>query len=49
MFVFYFTRQAELRPIEAETNQDYTQTDEADMGVSYEELGVFGTLRKVQC
>ena len=39
--------QAELRPIaEGETN-DYTQTDEEDMGMSYEELGIYGVLRKV--
>jgi NAD+ synthase (glutamine-hydrolysing) len=39
--------QAELRPIaEGEVN-DYTQTDEEDMGMSYAELGVFGSLRKI--
>lgn len=26
---------------------NYTQTDEEDMGMTYEELGVFGKLRKV--
>jgi NAD+ synthase (glutamine-hydrolysing) len=39
---------AELRPIaEGETN-DYTQTDEEDMGMTYDELRVFGYLRKVK-
>eukprot|EP00595_Chromulina_sp_UTEXLB2642_P001290 CAMPEP_0196768304 /NCGR_PEP_ID=MMETSP1095-20130614/42585_1 /TAXON_ID=96789 ORGANISM="Chromulina nebulosa, Strain UTEXLB2642" /NCGR_SAMPLE_ID=MMETSP1095 /ASSEMBLY_ACC=CAM_ASM_000446 /LENGTH=137 /DNA_ID=CAMNT_0042137691 /DNA_START=1400 /DNA_END=1810 /DNA_ORIENTATION=- len=38
---------AELRPIsEGETN-DYTQTDEEDMGMTYDELGIFGLYRKV--
>lgn len=35
---------AELEPITA----DYVQSDEADMGVSYAELSVFGRLRKVE-
>eukprot|EP00730_Choanoeca_flexa_P005394 TRINITY_DN11934_c0_g1_i4.p1 TRINITY_DN11934_c0_g1~~TRINITY_DN11934_c0_g1_i4.p1 ORF type:complete len:700 (+),score=154.28 TRINITY_DN11934_c0_g1_i4:766-2865(+) len=35
---------AELEPITA----DYTQTDEADMGMSYDELGQYGRLRKVE-
>ena len=39
---------AELRPIADGETADYTQTDEEDMGMSYAELGVFGTLRKVQ-
>ena len=34
---------AELEPI----TQSYTQTDEEDMGMSYEELGIFGRLRKI--
>lgn len=34
---------AELEPITAE----YVQSDEADMGMTYEELSVFGRLRKV--
>ena len=34
---------AELEPITA----SYTQTDEIDMGMSYEELGIYGRLRKV--
>jgi len=39
---------AELQPIaEGETN-DYTQTDEQDMGMSYADLGIYGTLRKIQ-
>jgi NAD+ synthase (glutamine-hydrolysing) len=40
---------AELRPI-AETNDtdmEHSQLDEEDMGMSYEELGMFGTLRKI--
>ncbi|KAI9023261.1 glutamine-dependent NAD synthetase with GAT domain-containing protein [Hyaloraphidium curvatum] len=35
---------AELEPI----TETYTQTDEADMGMTYAELSVFGRLRKVQ-
>jgi NAD+ synthase (glutamine-hydrolysing) len=35
---------AELEPITAE----YKQTDEADMGLTYEEIGVFGRLRKLE-
>uniref|UniRef100_A0A0G4IER3 Glutamine-dependent NAD(+) synthetase n=1 Tax=Chromera velia CCMP2878 TaxID=1169474 RepID=A0A0G4IER3_9ALVE len=38
---------AELRPIEDSASGLHTQTDEADMGMSYEELGVFGRLRKI--
>jgi NAD+ synthase (glutamine-hydrolysing) len=38
---------AELRPIENDSKEDYTQTDEEDMGMSYAELGVFGKLRKI--
>jgi NAD+ synthase (glutamine-hydrolysing) len=34
---------AELEPI----TSDYTQTDEEDMGMSYEELGIYGRLRKI--
>jgi NAD+ synthase (glutamine-hydrolysing) len=33
---------AELEP----RTEDYEQTDEADMGMSYSELSVFGRLRK---
>jgi NAD+ synthase (glutamine-hydrolysing) len=33
---------AELEPI----TQDYVQADEADMGMTYEELSIFGRLRK---
>jgi NH3-dependent NAD+ synthetase len=40
-------QQAELRPIAEGETEDYTQTDEEDMGMSYKELGVFGFLRKV--
>lgn len=37
-----------MRPIEAGGNtQNYTQTDEEDMGMTYEELGIFGRLRKI--
>lgn len=38
------TPTAELEPSSAE----YVQSDEADMGMSYEELGVFGRLRKME-
>ena len=34
---------AELEPITA----DYKQTDEEDMGMSYEELGVYGKMRNI--
>lgn len=34
---------AELEPI----RDDYVQTDEEDMGMSYDELGVYGRLRKI--
>ncbi|KAI2770248.1 hypothetical protein DTO012A8_4876 [Penicillium roqueforti] len=37
------TPTAELEPI----SHDYVQSDEADMGVTYVQLGVFGYLRKV--
>ena len=37
------TPTAELEPI----SDTYVQSDEADMGVTYEELGVFGRLRKI--
>lgn len=40
-------QQAELRPIAEGETADYTQTDEEDMGMSYEDLGIFGYLRKV--
>jgi NAD+ synthase (glutamine-hydrolysing) len=36
--VVHATPTAELEPI----TEDYVQSDEADMGMSYEELGVFG-------
>ncbi|KAH9951184.1 glutamine-dependent NAD(+) synthetase with GAT domain-containing protein [Amylocystis lapponica] len=35
---------AELEPI----TEDYVQADEADMGMTYDELSVFGRLRKVE-
>ncbi|KAI9818356.1 MAG: glutamine-dependent NAD(+) synthetase [Phylliscum demangeonii] len=38
------TPTAELEPI----TQEYVQSDEVDMGMTYEELSVFGTLRKVE-
>jgi len=37
------TPTAELEPI----TKGYVQSDEADMGMSYEELGIYGKLRKV--
>ena len=37
------TPTAELEPI----TKDYVQSDEADMGMTYDELSVFGRLRKV--
>ena len=38
------TPTAELEPM----TKDYVQSDEKDMGMTYEELGVFGYLRKVE-
>ncbi|KAL7481610.1 hypothetical protein ACHAW6_007291 [Cyclotella cf. meneghiniana] len=41
---------AELRPIDAATattEAGHSQTDEEDMGMTYEELGAFGRLRKI--
>jgi len=38
------TPTAELEPI----TETYVQSDEADMGMSYEELSIFGRLRKVE-
>lgn len=38
---------AELRPIAEDESKDYTQTDEEDMGMTYDELGWFGRLRKI--
>jgi len=41
---------AELRPIDTATataEAGHSQTDEEDMGMSYEELGYFGRLRKI--
>ncbi len=37
---------AELRPIENDDKTNYTQTDERDMGFTYDELGELGFLRK---
>lgn len=37
---------AELRPLQ-DSNGGYSQLDEDEMGMSYAELGVFGTLRKI--
>ena len=37
------TPTAELEPI----TENYVQKDEVDMGMTYEELSIFGTLRKV--
>ena len=42
-----FLLQAELRPIADGEVNDYTQTDEEDMGMSYADLGIYGTLRKI--
>jgi NAD+ synthase (glutamine-hydrolysing) len=38
------TPTAELEPI----TKDYVQSDEIDMGMSYNELSVFGRLRKIE-
>lgn len=38
---------AELRPMTSQNVTEHTQTDEEDMGMSYEELGYFGKLRKI--
>ena len=38
---------AELRPTTSSSSAEHTQTDEEDMGMSYEELGHFGRLRKL--
>ena len=35
------------QPIENEDKAEYTQTDEDDMGMTYDELGTYGYLRKV--
>jgi NAD+ synthase (glutamine-hydrolysing) len=37
---------AELRPILADSKDTYTQKDEDEMGMTYDELSVFGLLRK---
>jgi len=37
---------AELRPLDESTG-NFTQTDEADIGMTYKELSIFGRLRKV--
>lgn len=37
---------AELEPLEEGT---LVQTDEADMGMTYDELSIYGKLRKVEC
>jgi NAD+ synthase (glutamine-hydrolysing) len=39
---------AELRPLAEGQTEDYSQIDEDDMGMTYEELGIFGSLRKIQ-
>ncbi|CEM11116.1 unnamed protein product [Vitrella brassicaformis CCMP3155] len=39
---------AELRPIGDASLENHTQQDEVDMGMTYEELGWFGRLRKLQ-
>ena len=43
--VFEAPPTAELEPI----TKEYSQTDEADMGLSYEELGDIGRERKIKC
>ena len=41
---------AELRPIDEEAGDGYSQTDEEDMGFTYDELGELGTWRKaIRC
>ena len=39
---------AELRPIAKGSKKEHTQTDEEDMGMTYDELGIFGRLRKIE-
>ena len=41
--IIHATPTAELEP----TTDEYVQTDEVDMGMTYEELGVYGKLRKI--
>ncbi len=41
--IMHATPTAELEP----STDEYVQTDEADMGMTYEELGVYGKLRKI--
>ena len=41
--ILHATPTAELEP----TTAEYVQTDEVDMGMTYEELGVYGKLRKI--
>jgi NAD+ synthase (glutamine-hydrolysing) len=38
---------AELRPLESGENEEHSQLDEEEMGMTYEELGWFGRLRKL--
>jgi NAD+ synthase (glutamine-hydrolysing) len=44
-FLFVLGMQAELEPLQ---QGEIAQTDEEDMGVTYSELSVIGTLRKVR-
>ena len=37
---------AELRPLDEKGAEDYSQNDEDEMGMTYNELSVFGKLRK---
>lgn len=39
---------AELKPLSSIGADNYTQTDEDEMGMTYDELSVFGVLRKIQ-
>lgn len=41
------TPTAELEPLQE--GGSLAQTDEADMGMTYDELAVYGRLRKVEC
>lgn len=44
--VVHATPTAELRPLDQKTG-NFVQTDEEDMGMSYLELSIFGSLRKI--
>eukprot|EP00753_Platysulcus_tardus_P008934 PLAT1719.1.p1 GENE.PLAT1719.1~~PLAT1719.1.p1 ORF type:complete len:1065 (-),score=522.65 PLAT1719.1:67-3237(-) len=38
---------AELRPLEGDGSGEHSQTDEEDMGMTYDELAAYGSLRKI--